>query len=226
MGMIMRLFKWLFRIGVGVLAVTLAAVVYFSGEARSTHLNGASLAQPVDAIIVLGGGVEGDGRLAYSSRRRAEGAALMLAEGQAKALIMSGGLGRYHPTTPTGALMRDMAQKAGAPLNAMFVEPRSISTFENLRYSFEIAEARGFKRLAILSDPFHLARAHALARYFGRDDVALIAADGFDREHWFIRAAMLTREAMAWWFNLGKVIGWEALAAIGVDESAREGVIR
>lgn len=224
--MIIRLFKWLFRVGVGVLAVTLAAVVYFSSEVRNAHLNGASLDRPVDAIIVLGAGVTGDGRLAYSSRRRAEGAARMLAEGRAKALILSGGLGKYHPTTPSGALMRDVAQAAGAPLDAMIVEPRSVSTFENLRYSFAIAEARGFQRLALLSDPFHLTRAQALARYFGKPDVALIAVDGFDREHWYIRAAMLIREAMAWWLNLGKVAGWEALAAIGVDESAREGVIR
>jgi len=122
--------------------------------------------------------------------------------------------------------LRRFAVAAGAPPERVLVEPRSVSTFENLRFSLRLAERRGLERLALASDPYHLARARALAAYFGRPDVGLVAARGFGREPWFVRVAHLLREAMAWWYNLLKVAGWEALGALGVPEGARAELVR
>jgi len=226
MGVIGRLIGRALVLGLAVLALTLAAVLFTTHQYRAAHMMGAGLDAPVEAIIVLGGGVEGDGRLDFGSRRRVEGAVRLLEAGRAETLIFSGGLGKYHPTTPAASLMRDFAARLGAPRDRLLIEPRAISTFENLRFAFDMAETRRLGALALLSDGYHLPRAAALARYWGRPDIALIAVPGAETQWWPIRAVHLTREALAWWLNLGKVVAWEALGLIGMDEAERADLIR
>jgi len=226
MGMIGRIFGWLFRLGLALLAITLVAVIYLASDMRAEHLDGRSLEEPVDVIIVLGAMIDGDGRLGYSSRRRAETAARLIVEGKAGAAILSGGPGPSHVPEPASVLMRRLAIEAGAPAESLIVEDRSVSTFENLRYSFAIAEDRGFTRIAVLTDPFHLPRAQALSAYYGHGDVALIAAKGFEYDPWHVQAVTLIREALAWWLNLAKVGGWEMLEGLDVDRATRERLIR
>jgi uncharacterized SAM-binding protein YcdF (DUF218 family) len=225
MGVAGRLVKWAVGIGVAVLAITVAAVMYASERNMKHHGNGRGLARPVDAIIVLGSGTDGDGVLGYSSRRRVATAVELLKAGKAGMLILSGGaIGSEFP--PIGALMKEHAIGLGAPPGALLVEPESRTTFENLRFSFELAEAEDLGRLAIATDAFHLERAEWLAGYFGRPAIGLVAVPGLDREPHAIRIWLILREAVAWCYNLGKVIGWETLAAAEVDAEARQEWIR
>ena len=78
MGVIGRLVRWGLRLGVVVLALTAGAVMYFSSANLQTYGEGRALAAPADAILVLGGGVDGDGVLGYSSRRRVAAAVELL----------------------------------------------------------------------------------------------------------------------------------------------------
>jgi len=225
-GAMLRLVRGALWLGAGVFALTVLAVLMASWRLAPAEGSAPTLAVPVDAVIVLGGGVDGDGRLGYSSRRRVDAVVALLASGAAGHAIMTGGLGAFHEVTPAASMMRALAIAEGAEPERVIVEPRSVSTFENLRFAFEIAERRGFERLAILSDPFHLPRAGALAAYFGRPDIARVAASGFERDNPILRTATLIREALAWWYNLAKVGAWEAGAALGMSESAREAWIR
>jgi uncharacterized SAM-binding protein YcdF (DUF218 family) len=153
-------------------------------------------------------------------------AVALLRTGRAKWLIFSGNAGDPHPGVPAGELMRLHAITLGAPEEALIAETGSATTFENMRFGFALASLRGFDRLAILTDAFHLERARALASYFGRPDAGLIAVPGLDREGDVNRVWAILREALAWWFNLAKVAGWELLAAAGMDEDARQELIR
>lgn len=225
----MGVIRWarrLFRLGAALFLITLAAVIYLDQRTAVEALGGAEIAEPVDAAIVLGAGVSGDGRLHYSSRRRVEGAVKLLESGKAGHLIFSGGLGPTHPTTSAGTLMRDFAVALGADPARLTVEPRAVSTFENIRFSFTIAEEQGFGTLALVSDPYHLARASQLAAFFGRPGLPVSAVYGFETTWWPHRAVHYTREALAWWLNIGKVAGWEALALIGISLDDRAGYIR
>ena len=226
MGVIGRLLKWGLRLGLVVLALTTGAVMYFSDVNLQTYGGGRGLAAPVDAILVLGGGVDGDGVLGYSSRRRVAVAVALLEAGRARRLILSGGPAWMHRDITAARLMRAHAIALGAPPDALLTEIRSSSTFENLRLGFALAEQRGLGNLAILTDAFHLERARALAGYFGHPDVALAAVRGLEFEDDVIRAWAILREALAWWFNLAKVAGWELLAAAGMDLDARQELIR
>ncbi|MEE8455068.1 MAG: YdcF family protein [Limibaculum sp.] len=226
MGVIGRLVKWGLRLGVVVLALTTGAVMYFSGANLQTYGEGRALAAPVDAILVLGGGVDGDGVLGYSSRRRVAGAVALLQAGRARNLILTGGPDWVHPDFSAAKLMRDHAIVLGAAPEVLLIEDRSSSTFENLRFGFALASLRGFDRLAILTDAFHLERTRALAGYFGHPDAGLVAVPGLDRDGIANRAWSILREALAWWFNLAKVGGWEVLAAAGMGVDARQELIR
>ena len=226
MGVIARLVKGGLRLAVVVLALTAGAVMYFSSANLRLYGGGRGMAAPVDAILVLGGGIDGDWVLGYSSRRRVAVAVALLEAGRTGNLIFSGGPDWQDPDFTAAGLMRAHAIALGASPELLLTEARSSSTFENLRLGFALAERRGFENLAILTDAFHLERARVLSRYFGHPDVALAAVRGLDRESDVIRGWSIVREAMAWWFNLAKVAAWEALAAAGMDLDARRELIR
>lgn len=226
MGVSLRLIKWALSLGAVVLALTAGAVLYFSDANLRLYGQGRGLEGPVDAILVLGGGVDGDGVLGYSSRRRVAVAVALLTAGQARHLIFSGGPGWAHPGATAAELMRGHAIALGAPPGVLFTEDRSISTFENLRFSFDVAEQQGFADFALLTEAFHLERARRLAGYFGRPDIALIATSGLERDGLPNRVWSIVREALAWWLNLAKVGGWELLAVAGMDADARQELIR
>ncbi len=226
MGVIGRLLKWGLRLGLVVLALTSAAVMYFSSANMRSYGDGRALAAPVDAILVLGAGIDGDGVLGYSSRRRVAGAVALLRTGRASWLIFSGAAGGPNPGAPAATLMRLHAIALGAPEAALIAEPASATTFENIRFGFALAERRGFADLAILTDAYHLERARRLAGYFGRPDAGLVATGGLERDGIANRVWSIVREALAWWFNLAKVAGWEVLDAAGMDIEARQELIR
>jgi uncharacterized SAM-binding protein YcdF (DUF218 family) len=226
MGMIGGLLKWGLRLAIAALALTAGAVLYFSDANLRLYGQGRGLEAPVDAILVLGGGIDGDGVPSYSSRRRVAMAVALLRAGRARNLIFSGGPEWARPEGTAAALMRNHAIALGAPAEVLFMEDRSVSTFENLRFGFALAEQQGFTDPALLTDAFHLERARRLAGYFGHPDARLVAASGLELDGIDNRVWSILREAMAWWLNLAKVGGWELLAAAGIDTDARRELIR
>ncbi len=226
MGVIGRLIKWELRLGIAVLALTVGAVLYFSDANLRLYGQGRGLDAPVDAILVLGGGIDGDGVLGYSSRRRVAVAVTLLQTGQARHLIFSGVPEWMHPDFTGAALMRNHAIALGAPSALLFTEDHSVSTFENLRFGFAVAEQQGFAKPALLTDAFHLERTRRLAGYFGHPNARLVAAPGLELDGHADRVWSIVREALAWWLNLAKVGGWEVLAAAGMDADARRELIR
>lgn len=203
-----------------VYGLTLAAVSLAATDVSARYGPGASRAGPVDAVIVLGAGAAWDGRLDPASERRADAAIAMVRRGEARAAIFTGVLRGAPPERSVGTRMAEYALARGLDSRAAIAEPYARTTFENLRLSFAAAEARGFERLAVVSDSYHLTRARALGAYFGRPDLAVVASDTPERSVTRPLAAH-AREALAWWYNLAKVAGWEALGLAGIPEAER-----
>lgn len=208
-------------LGAAVLALTMAAVVVASVEMRARHVAGASITEPVNALIVLGHGIDADFVPTYPSRRRAEAAALLLIDGRAGAAIFTGQLGGFDAPMSGGQTMADRAEAIGAPPSAIIVEHEARTTFENLRFSYAIGDRLGFESYALVSDPYHLARAWALSAYLGRPDVGLVAAETTSKARPWPAWNEVLREALAWWYNFAKVIAWEALGLAGIDPADR-----
>jgi len=205
---------------------TVAAVMWCSDANLARHGHGAGLEGPVDAAIVLGGGIDPDEVLGYSSRRRVRAGEALLMQGKAGALILTGA-SQFAPPVPSGGeMMRDIAVSLGADPAKLVAEPEAVSTFENLRFSFRIARERGWTRLALVTDAFHIERAQHLAAYFGQPDVGLVAVGGLRYDTDGNRVVSILREALAWWYNLYKVGAWEAMTLAGSSSGEREAVIQ
>lgn len=226
MGVIRRLARRLLLLGLAVLLLTIGAVMLLSERMMDRHAFGRSIAEPVDAAIVLGGGIDGDGVIGYSTRRRVLAAVEALKQGKARRLIVTGGPLFRGSAVTVADLMAEHAMALGAPEGAVIREERAGTTFENLRFSFALADERGLGRLALVSDAYHLARAKALAAYFGHPEVELVAAPGLRMDSDSNRISSILREAMAWWYNVLKVAAWEGLGLLGLGESERAEFVR
>jgi len=179
----------------------------------------------LDAVIVLGGGMDPDGHMNYLGRDRVAAAAWMLEHGRTRNVIMSGG-SFAGPLFAEAVLMQAYGHTMGIPGERIAIEARSRTTLENLRFSLALAASRGWTRIGIVTNAFHLHRALMLARLLGRDDVKGFSAEPFPtRFHFFARLGLLVRETLAWWYNLGKAGAWTGLGALGWSGAERGEVI-
>jgi uncharacterized SAM-binding protein YcdF (DUF218 family) len=105
-----------------------------------------------EVIIVLGGGEEG-------TTRRAIHAAALFRAGYAPMVLCAGG---YAPAgeVSEGARCAQVAAQYGVPSQAILVEERSMSTEENAIEAAALLRARGWTEAVLVSDDFHLWRAH------------------------------------------------------------------
>ena len=55
--------------------------------------------------------------------------------------------------------MRSLAVANGVPADAITLETRARNTYENVAYSHEIAGRHGWKRMLLVSSPYHMRRA-------------------------------------------------------------------
>ena len=222
--------QWVGRLtvlGLVVLALTYLAVWWMQGWQYRTHHASQPIAPPVDAVIVLGGGMDPDGEFNIIGRARVGSAVALLERGDAAHAIFTGfGCAEGDDACSEAASMRAKAVAAGADPDRLIVEPDARTTLENLRLSFAIAEDRGFRRLAVLTDAFHLSRAVALARLLGRDVVPVAAKGGLRWLPPIEQFPVLMRESLAWWYNLGKAAAWTGLGLLGWSEAERAQVIR
>ena len=177
-----------------------------------------------DAILCLGAGVDGAGRIDAASRARAQTCADLARAGAAPVVIFTGGPAR--PGAPSAAAgMAEAAAQAGLGQADVILEQSAQSTLQNALYSRALVPGHG--RLILVSEAFHLPRAWASFRAMGARDLALYPserlrhrADG--RPAW----AMLARESIALWFNAGRFALWGLGGVIGIEDSARADWLR
>jgi uncharacterized SAM-binding protein YcdF (DUF218 family) len=148
-------------------------------------------AQKVDAIVVLGAYVKPNGQASNALRNRAMHAARLYHRGLASHVITTGGLGDNPPAEAlvSAAILR----RNGVPSNAISSEVTSTSTWENAANAARICREKGWKRVIIVSEPFHLWRA---TRNFQKHGLTAYASPSLDRRVRF-RLWMTAREVPA-----------------------------
>lgn len=214
-------------VGVALVALTYLAVWWMQGWQYRMHASSLRIAAPVDALIVLGGGMDRGGELSIIGRARVEAAVALLSRDDAAHAIFTGsGCARGHDGCSEAAAMHARAVADGIDPDRLVVEPHARTTLENLALSFAIADERGFRRIAVLTDAFHLTRAAALARLLGREVVPVAAEGGLYCRPTGEQVPTLVRETLAWWYNLGKAAAWEGLGLLGWTEAERARAIR
>ena len=95
-------------------------------------------------------------------------AAQLYQAGLAQRLLMSGGQGAGEPVNET-AVMRALAMGFGVPAAAIELDPRGVNTEATVRDTVPALRAAGVRRVAAVSDFFHLPRVKLAYQRLGFD---------------------------------------------------------
>ena len=149
------------------LLLILAALVLAAGlaAARIYSYGDASSDAPADAAVVLGAAVWG-AEVSPVFRERINHGIDLYRKGRVRKLIFTGGRGNSDEPTESSAARR-YAMRGGVPAADILIEEESHTTYENILYAKRLADARGLRKVLIVSDPLHMKRAVAMARDVG-----------------------------------------------------------
>ncbi|MEO0913114.1 MAG: YdcF family protein [Pseudomonadota bacterium] len=175
-----------------------------------------------DAILVLGAGMSPEGVLDAATQTRVQAGVSLYEAGLAPVLLMSGGPA-VSGGPAAGKEMAKLAVAAGVPEEAILTETRSTSTLQNARFSAPILQTLGLERVIVVTEGFHMARALLSLRWAG------VRASGAHVSRIFrpgSAARMVMREALAWPFNMARVLLWHAGAWRGVPRERRDTWLR
>lgn len=145
--------------------------------------------------ILLGAAVWPGGVPSPALKRRAETAAALYRDGRVRAIVATGGIGKYPPSEAEAA--RDLLIARGVPPCAVILEECSTTTLENLSNARDRL-APGTPAI-IVSDLWHLPRARLAAHRLGLS--ATGAAPSLRGAHWgrAARAALREVAALLWY---------------------------
>lgn len=117
-----------------------------------------------DVAIVLGCPAVSDGRPSPCLRCRIRAALHAYRTGTVRAAIFAGGAA--HNRFVEAEVMATEALRQGMPASAIFQEPESLTTWQNLRFSQRIMKENGFQTALLISTRDHLPRARRFADYY------------------------------------------------------------
>jgi uncharacterized SAM-binding protein YcdF (DUF218 family) len=142
-----------------VTAALLASRIYSYSNTRSDG--------PADAAIVLGAAVWSTGVSPVFEERINHGIDLYQNR-KVRKLIFTGGQGNSNEPTESSAA-RSYALRRGISASDILIEEKSHTTYENILYAKQIADAHGLRKVLIVSDPLHMKRAVSMAVDLGFD---------------------------------------------------------
>jgi uncharacterized SAM-binding protein YcdF (DUF218 family) len=122
---------------------------------------------PADAAIVLGAAVWRE-QPSPVFRERINHAINLYHSGQVRMIIFTGGIGERDDVAES-EVARQYAMARGVPAEAILIETRSTSTYQNLAYAREVAAQYNLHTFLIVSTPYHMRRAIALAHDLNMD---------------------------------------------------------
>ncbi|MDJ0789027.1 MAG: YdcF family protein [Myxococcota bacterium] len=158
--------------------------------------------EAVDAIMVLGGGLQSTGKDSQgvdlgSAGDRVIAASRLYREGVAERVISTGGRKRDERSEAEG--MASLLEEWGVPPESILIEDASHNTRENCVFSLEIAKPLGIERVALVTSALHMRRASAACRKAGFDvvpaptDWEFQSPEALDWESWIPTPVMLER---------------------------------
>jgi len=155
--------RWIERLlagfGLLVLLCLLALCVTFetvpNHNSKLTHF---------DTILVLGCPALINGEPAPEERERVTEAVKEFKAGRAAHMIFSGGAAENQFIE--GQVMATLAEEQGVPAAAILVEGESQNTIQNIYFSNQIMEQKGWNSAEIVSSPSHLPRAGLILEHY------------------------------------------------------------
>jgi len=156
-----------------------------------------------DAIVVLGAAVWPGGQPSPTLQRRVMHAVDLLQRGYAAYLLVTGGVGKHPPTE--AEVMQRLAVAHGIPRRCVLREEQATSTLESAMLCCDMLRQRGWSRVLVVTDRYHLPRALLAFRSCGIRAVGR-AAPGEPARRLRRRWYYYLREGLALLWYLGRVL--------------------
>lgn len=145
--------------GIVVAAALLASAFTPLPNALARRLSSAAREEPAEAIVVLGAAQWPDGELSDASLRRALHGIVLYRRGLAPLLVFSGGQVRAHASEAT--MRARLGAALGVPASAMLRLEGARTTRDEALGARTLLAPRGARRILLVSNAIHLARAAA-----------------------------------------------------------------
>lgn len=155
-----------------------------------------SLEDDVQYVILLGGGIDKNGKLPKSVENRAKVAAEYLNKHEDTVCIVTGGTLKWLPFPEAPEIKREL-ERNGVSGSRILVEDKSLDTIQNFQFSCKmLAEYKNVPQSEILSSKimvvtshFHLRRAERLAKRMGFTNIKGLPAKvgSFSVLHSYVR---------------------------------------
>ena len=179
------------RLGVGLfLLLWLSLMGWITWAGKRTEL------RKVDCIVVLGARSLADGTPGPSLEARCQRGVQLWREKWAPVLVFTGGRGASGSVE--GEVGVRFARARGVPDSALYYEGSSHTTKENFLYASQVMRDRGWRTCLVVTDPFHEARALALAGDFGLEAYPAPTFAGPGWRRWGTWAFYTVRESASW----------------------------
>lgn len=164
-------------------------------------------------IVVLGAEVRADGRASPTLQRRIGWGIELFERGEGGWLLVSGGEIGGAPSE--AAVMAGLARERGIAAERLVLEARARNTWENARECARIIRARGWRRVVLVTDPFHRPRAVLAFRAFGVTPIACPICRGRAGTSPPVAAYQHLRELVAFGVYLLRVVALKLIGSAG-----------
>ncbi|PIE46735.1 MAG: hypothetical protein CSA42_06910 [Gammaproteobacteria bacterium] len=161
----------------GLFAIWFISFMLFIGFLIS-QINTQNNLKQVDALIVLGAGVNAD-KPTPTLASRLDKAAQLIQQQPNSLVIVSGGIGHGRKTSEAQVMANYLHHTYNIPLSKIKLEDKSTSTQTNLAFSKSILAKHNIELnqpIAIVTNDFHTIRAKAIAKQQGFSNVIMIAS--------------------------------------------------
>ncbi len=182
---VLRLIALLLALGALVYGTLVAYVCYREANVPAPG--------PYDAIIVLGAQVGENGDPSVQLRWRLDKALEMYRKSPC-VIVVCGAQGGNEPR-PEADVMRDLLIADGVPADALYTDPYSMDTRENMENAKRILDSLGLLRPLVVTSDYHLPRAMEIAADAGFTPQGAGSLCKPELEFWVKNHA---REALAW----------------------------
>jgi len=112
--------------------------------------------QHADAIVVFAGGVGESGQAGGGYQERVRAAVDLYRQGYAPVVVFSSG---FRFAFREAEVMKGLAVDNGVPADAILLETAAANTRENVSFTRDILRQRGWRRILLVSSPYHMRRA-------------------------------------------------------------------
>lgn len=151
---------------VGLLMISLSAVLYVSVAMHTASQALLDTKKPSDVILVLGARSYIDGAYNPCLKARVDHAVSLQKNRFAPVLLFSGG-NDIEDNVNEAETMQKIASESGVPLGDMLLEKEATSTYENFVLAQKIMKKKNLNTVVIVTEPFHMARAKLIAEKLG-----------------------------------------------------------